>query len=63
MYDGIYCIGELGLFRRGAWWHRLNGASCLISLAHGCAGIWRFLDARIWRFICFLLLSGGHKRA
>jgi hypothetical protein len=37
MYAVIYCIGQLGLFRRWEWRHRLDGASCLISLAHGSA--------------------------
>ncbi|KAF6988748.1 hypothetical protein CFC21_006214 [Triticum aestivum] len=35
MYAIIYCVGELSLFWRWEWRHRLDGASCLISLTHG----------------------------
>uniref|UniRef100_A0A0D9ZWZ8 TLC domain-containing protein n=1 Tax=Oryza glumipatula TaxID=40148 RepID=A0A0D9ZWZ8_9ORYZ len=35
MYAAIYCVGQLALLRRWAWPLRLDGASCLISLAHG----------------------------
>ncbi|KAF0927123.1 hypothetical protein E2562_029986 [Oryza meyeriana var. granulata] len=35
MYAAIYCAGHLALFRRWARPLRLDGASCLISLAHG----------------------------
>ncbi|KAL5231349.1 hypothetical protein ABZP36_030125 [Zizania latifolia] len=35
VYAAIYCVGHLTLFRRWAPRYRLDGASCLISLAHG----------------------------
>lgn len=39
MYAAIYCAGHLAVFRRWAPRHRLDGASCLISLAHGTPAV------------------------